>query len=97
VERIQIARGNGYERVMRLAMAVEGATRPGDRARDGLAQPGDPDAGAKADAAVKMYGGGHLADKPGARRLRLLATTIKAMEEREAQAESAANGPALGA
>jgi hypothetical protein len=41
VERIQIARGNGYERVMRLAMAVEGrdpATATGSR-RSGATRP----------------------------------------------------------
>lgn len=86
VERLQIARGNGYERVMRLTMAVEGrdpATATGLETvwRD----PSTPTQASKADAAVKMYNSGQgLADKHQARiDYGYSRTTIKAMEERE--------------
>lgn len=95
VERHQVARGNGYERVMRLAMAVEGRD-PAEAS--GLEtvwrSAATPTQAAKADAAVKMYAGGSgLADKRQARTdYGYSATTIKAMEEREA---AAASDPAL--
>lgn len=86
VERLQIARGNGYERVMRLAMAVEGR----DPAQaSGLEtvwrDPSTPTQASKADAAVKMYGNGEgLADKHQARvDYGYSRKTIQAMEERE--------------
>jgi hypothetical protein len=89
VERIQMARGNGYERVMRLAMAVEGrdpalATGMESQWRSAAT----PTMAAAADAAVKMYSGGTgLADKHQARvDFGYSAETIKAMEEREAKA-----------
>jgi len=90
VERIQVARGNGYERVMRLAMAVEGrdpATATG--LETVWRSAATPTQAAKADAAVKMYAGGEgLADKHQARvDYGYSATTIKAMEEREAAGE----------
>jgi hypothetical protein len=93
VERLQIARGNGYERVMRLAMAVEGRD---PQAATGLEtiwrNPATPTQAAKADAAVKMYGAG-LSDRHQARvDYGYSATTITAMEEREA---SDASDPAL--
>lgn len=89
VERLQIARGNGYERVMRLAMAVEGRD---PAAATGLQtnwrNPATPTQAAKADAAVKMYGAG-LADLHQARvEYGFSGTTIKAMEERESKADS---------
>lgn len=89
VERLQIARGNGYERVMRLAMAVEGRD---PAAATGLEtvwrNPATPTQAAKADAAVKMYGS-NLADKHQARvDYGYSATTIQAMEGREANAGS---------
>jgi hypothetical protein len=91
VERIQMARGNGYERVMRLAMAVEGrdpalATGMQSQWRSAAT----PTMAAAADAAVKMYAGGSgLADKHQARvDYGYSAETIKAMEEREANAAS---------
>lgn len=86
VERIHIARGNGYERVMRLAMAVEGRD---PAAATGLEtvwrNPATPTQAAKADAAVKMYASGDgLADKRQARvDYGYSLTTIKAMEDRE--------------
>jgi hypothetical protein len=89
VERIHIARGNGYERVMRLAMAVEGrdpaqATGLETVWRD----PSTPTQAAKADAAVKTYGSG-IADLHQARvDYGYSATTIKAMEKRAAEAGS---------
>lgn len=91
VERLQIARGNGYERVMRLAMAVEGrdpATATG--LETVWRSAATPTQAAKADAAVKMYAGGSgLADKRQARvDYGYSLTTIKAMEEREANAAS---------
>lgn len=95
VERIQIARGNGYERVMRLAMAVEGrdpASATGMETQWRSAA--TPTQAAKADAATKMYASGEgLADKHQARvDYGYSATTIKAMEEREA---ARASDPAL--
>jgi hypothetical protein len=89
VERLHIARGNGYERVMRLAMAVEGrdpmqATGLETQWRN----PATPTQAAKADAAVKTYGAG-LSDLRQARvDYGYSATTIKAMEEREKTAGS---------
>lgn len=89
VERHQVARGNGYERVMRLAMAVEGndpATATGlETIWRGAATPTQA---SKADAAVKTYGAG-ISDLHQARvDYGYSATTIKAMEEREDQAAS---------
>lgn len=85
VERIQIARGNGYERVMRLAMAVEGrdpATATG--LETVWRNPSTPTQAAKADAAVKMHAAG-LSDLHQARvDYGYSRATIKAMEEREA-------------
>lgn len=91
VERLQIARGNGYERVMRLAMAVEGrdpATASG--LETVWRSAATPTQAAKADAAVKMYASGNgLADKRQARvDYGYSLTTIKAMEEREAAEQS---------
>lgn len=93
VERHQVARGNGYERVMRLAMAVEGR----DPAKaSGLEtvwrSAATPTQASKADAAVKTYGAG-ISDLRQARvDYGYSLTTIKAMEEREADA---ASDPAL--
>jgi hypothetical protein len=85
VERLQIARGNGYERVMRLAMAVEGrdpATASG--LETVWRNPATPTQAAKADAAVKMYGAG-LSDLRQARvDYGYSMTTIQSMEKREA-------------
>ena len=91
VERIQIARGNGYERVMRLAMAVEGrdpATATG--LETVWRNPATPTQAAKADAAVKMYASGEgLADKRQARiDYGYSMSTIQAMEQRESQARN---------
>lgn len=87
VERHQIARGNGYERVMRLAMAVEEkdpSTASGlETIWRGAATPTQA---SKADAAVKTYGSG-ISDLHQARvDYGYSATVIKAMEEREAEA-----------
>lgn len=89
VERHMIARGNGYERVMRLAMAVEGK----DPAKaSGLEtvwrSAATPTQASKADAAVKMYASGEgLADKRQARiDYGYSLTTIEAMEKREVEA-----------
>ncbi len=86
VERLQIARGNGYERVMRLAMAVEGRDPASATGLETVwRDPSTPTQAAKADAAVKMYAGGEgLADKHQARvDYGYSRTTIKAMEDRE--------------
>ena len=91
VERLHIARGNGYERVMRLAMAVEGRD---PSLATGLEtvwrNPATPTQASKADAAVKMYADGRgLADKRQARiDYGYSLPTIKAMEERERLASS---------
>jgi hypothetical protein len=118
VERHQVARGNGYERVMRLAMAVEGKDPSSASGLETVwRSAATPTQASKADAAVKTYGSG-ISDLRQARvDYGYSLTTIEAMEEREgnaasdpaladavnalkdarAQAESAANGPALGA
>lgn len=89
VERIQIARGNGYERVMRLVMAVEGRDPSTATGLETVwRSAATPTQAAKADAAVKMYGA-NLSDRHQARvDYGYSATTIKAMEEREAAAGS---------
>lgn len=89
VERHQVARGNGYERVMRLAMAVEG--------RDPAVASGletvwrsaaTPTQASKADAAVKTYGSG-ISDLRQARvDYGYSLTTIEAMEKRESGIEA---------
>lgn len=91
VERHQVARGNGYERVMRLALAVEDE----DPAQaSGLEtvwrSAATPTQASKADAAVKMYGNGQgLADKRQAREdYGYSPTAIEAMERRESAADS---------
>jgi hypothetical protein len=89
VERLQIARGNGYERVMRLAMAVEGRDPSTATGLETIwRNPATPTQAAKADAAVKMYASGDgLADKRQARvDYGYSAATISAMEQREADA-----------
>jgi hypothetical protein len=93
VERHQVARGNGYERVMRLAMAVEGrdpATATG--LETVWRSAATPTQASKADAAVKTYGSG-ISDLRQARvDYGYSLTTIEAMERRE---QSAASDPAL--
>lgn len=87
VERLHVARGNGYERVMRLAMAVEGRDPSTATGLETVwRSPATPTQAAKADAAVKMYANGQgLADKHQARLdYGYSRSTIKAMEEREA-------------
>jgi hypothetical protein len=118
VERHQVARGNGYERVMRLAMAVEGKDPSSASGLETVwRSAATPTQASKADAAVKTYGSG-ISDLRQARvDYGYSLSTIEAMEKREgdaasdpaladavnalkdarAQAESAANGPALGA
>lgn len=89
VERLQIARGNGYERVMRLAMAVEGRDPAAATGLETVWRPAStPTQAAKADAAVKLYANGQgLADKHQARLdVGYSRTAISAMEEREAEA-----------
>lgn len=91
VERHQVARGNGYERVMRLAMAVEGRDPSSATGLETVwRSAATPTQASKADAAVKMYNGGEgLADKRQARvDYGYSLTTIQAMEEREAAAKS---------
>lgn len=88
VERHQVARGNGYERVMRLAMAVEGKD---PAAASGLEtvwrSAATPTQASKADAAVKTYGSG-ISDLRQARTdYGYSLTTIEAMERRESEAE----------
>lgn len=84
VERHQVARGNGYERVMRLAMAVEGkdpATASG--LETVWRSAATPTQASKADAAVKTYGAG-ISDLRQARvDYGYSLTTIEAMERRE--------------
>lgn len=93
VERIQIARGNGYERVMRLAMAVEGRDPAQATGLETVwRNPATPTQAAKADAAVKTYGAG-ISDLHQSRiDYGYSATTIKAMEDRE---KTAGSDPAL--
>lgn len=93
VERHQVARGNGYERVMRLAMAVEGKD---PALATGLEtvwrSAATPTQASKADAAVKTYGAG-ISDLRQARvDYGYSLTTIEAMEKRE---EAASSDPAL--
>jgi hypothetical protein len=93
VERHQVARGNGYERVMRLAMAVEGKD---PSLATGLEtvwrSAATPTQASKADAAVKTFGAG-ISDLRQARvDYGYSLTTIEAMEERE---ERAASDPTL--
>lgn len=89
VERHQVARGNGYERVMRLAMAVEGkdpATASG--LETVWRSAATPTQASKADAAVKTYGAG-ISDLRQARvDYGYSLTTIEAMERREGDAEA---------
>lgn len=87
VERIQIARGNGYERVMRLAMAVEGRDPAQATGLETVwRNPATPTQASKADAASKALASG-ISDLRQARvDYGYSATTIKAMEEREAEA-----------
>lgn len=89
VERHQVARGNGYERVMRLAMAVEGrdpATASG--LETVWRSAATPTQASKADAAVKTYSSG-ISDLRQARTdYGYSLTTIEAMEERESAAGS---------
>ena len=89
VERHQVARGNGYERVMRLAMAVEGrdpATASG--LETVWRSAATPTQASKADAAVKTYSAG-ISDLRQARTdYGYSLTTIEAMEKREAARES---------
>ena len=84
VERHQVARGNGYERVMRLAMAVEGkdpATASG--LETVWRSAATPTQASKADAAVKTYGSG-ISDLRQARvDYGYSLTVIEAMEKRE--------------
>jgi hypothetical protein len=89
VERHQVARGNGYERVMRLAMAVEGKD---PAVATGLEtvwrSAATPTQASKADAAVKTYGSG-ISDLRQARvDYGYSLTTIEAMERRDAEAGS---------
>ncbi len=84
VERHQVARGNGYERVMRLAMAVEGKD---PSTANGLEtvwrSAATPTQASKADAAVKTYGSG-ISDLRQARvDYGYSLTTIESMEKRE--------------
>lgn len=91
VERHMVARGNGYERVMRLAMAVEERDPAGATGMETVwRSAATPTEAAKADAATKMYAGGKgLADKYQARvDYGYSRTTIEAMEKREAAAAS---------
>jgi hypothetical protein len=85
VERHQVARGNGYERVMRLAMAVEGKD---PATANGLEtvwrSAATPTMASKADAAVKMVAAGLSDIHQGRVDVGYSRTTIKAMEEREA-------------
>lgn len=87
VERHQVARGNGYERVMRLAMAVEGkdpATASG--LETVWRSAATPTQASKADAAVKTFGSG-ISDLRQARvDYGYSLTTIEAMERRENEA-----------
>lgn len=95
VEQLQTARGNGYERVMRLAMAVEGLDPSTATGLETIwRSAATPTQAAKADAAVKMYASGRgLADKRQARiDYGYSQTTIKAMEDRE---KNAASDPGL--
>lgn len=89
VERHQVARGNGYERVLRLAMAVEGrdpATASG--LETVWRSAATPTQASKADAAVKTYSAG-ISDLRQARTdYGYSLTTIEAMEKREAARES---------
>lgn len=89
VERHQVARGNGYERVMRLAMAVEGkdpATASG--LETVWRSAATPTQASKADASVKTYGSG-ISDLRQARvDYGYSLTTIEAMERREDEAQS---------
>jgi hypothetical protein len=84
VERHQVARGNGYERVMRLAMAVEGkdpATASG--LETVWRSAATPTQASKADASVKTFGSG-ISDLRQARvDYGYSLTTIEAMEKRE--------------
>ena len=84
VERHQQARGNGYERVMRLVMAVEGRDPASATGLETVwRNPATPTRASEVDAAVKMYAAG-LVDKHQARvDAGYSATTISAMEERE--------------
>jgi len=89
VERHQVARGNGYERVMRLAMAVEGND---PSTANGLEtvwrSAATPTQASKADAAVKTYSS-NISDLRQARvDYGYSLTTIEAMEKRERMADS---------
>lgn len=89
VERLQIARGNGYERVMRLAMAVEGR----DPARAaGLEtnwrSAATPTQAAKADAAVKMYAAGLFDAQLALEEYGTSQARIKALIERQGDVDS---------
>lgn len=84
VERLQIARGNGYERVMRLAMAVEGrdpATASG--LETVWRSAATPTQASKADAAVKTYASGISDLRQSRVDYGYSLTTIEAMEKRE--------------
>ena len=85
VERHQIARGNGYERVMRLAMAVEGKDPASASGLETMwRSAATPTQASKADAAVKTFGSG-ISDLRQARLdYGYSLTTIEAMERREA-------------
>lgn len=87
VERHQVARGNGYERVMRLAMAVEGRDPAEATGLETVwRSAATPTQASKADAAVKTYGAG-ISDLRQARvDYGYSLTTIEAMEERDAAA-----------
>lgn len=89
VERHQVARGNGYERVMRLAMAVEGRDPSTASSLETVwRSAATPTQASKADAAVKTYGSG-ISDLRQARvDYGYSLTTIQAMEERERDAAS---------
>lgn len=93
VERHQVARGNGYERVMRLAMAVEGKDPASASGLETVwRSAATPTQASKADAAVKTYGSG-ISDLRQARvDYGYSLTTIEAMEKRE---DAAASDPAL--
>lgn len=93
VERLQIARGNGYERVMRLAMAVEGRD-PAQAVglETNWRSAATPTAAAKADAAVKMYQTGLFDTQLALEEYGLSQARVKSMIERQA---AAADDPTL--
>jgi hypothetical protein len=84
IERVHVARGTGYARVMRLAAAVEGRDPAALGALETIwRDPSKPTKSAMADAAVKTYTSG-ISDLHQAREdYGYSAGTIKAMEERE--------------